>query len=368
MPTRSQTRKAPPRFAVRSATWLRQLLLRGADRMLPTHLAALEHSHQFARAHILATMAELGVADHLADGPRSAQELAASIECDADALHRLLRAAATCSLVRLDQKGWFHATRFTDVLRSDHESGAADWCRYIGSSSQQSAWLSLTESVRTGRSAFRRVHGGSMFEWFDAHPNEGRHFSAGLGGLTLAEAPAIIACYPFPETGVVCDLGGGQGVLLGALLDARPGLRGVLVDSAAVLDQARSYLRGRGLEHRVELVEGDLLGQVEAKADVYLLKWILHDWDDATCVGILRSAAATMHGGARLIVIEGRQPRNMVDPRFSMIDLQMLVVTEQGRERSAEELAALLSEAGLQAGQIRSSSTGLLLIDAAKAK
>lgn len=368
MPTRSQTRKVPPRFAVRTATWLRRVLLRGADRMLPTHLAVLEHSHQFAKSHILATMAELGVADHLAVGPRSADDLATSMNCDADALHRLLRAAAVSSLVRLDQKGLFHATRFTDVLRSDHESGAADWCRYIGSSAQQSAWLDLTESVRTGRSAFRRVHGVSMFEWFDAHPHEGRHFSAGLGGLTLAEAPAIVAGYPFPEKGVICDLGGGQGVLLGALLDAHPELHGVLIESAAVLDQARGYLRTRGLEHRVELVEGDLLGRVETKADVYLLKWILHDWDDATCLRIIRSVAATMPPGSRLVVVEGMQPHNTVDPRFSVIDLQMLVATENGRERSAEELAALMSEAGLQPGQVRRSTTGLLLVDATTAR
>jgi hypothetical protein len=206
-----------------------------------------------------------------------------------------------------------------------------------------------------------------MFEWFAAHPDEGHHFSAGLGGLTLAEAPAIVAGYPFPETGVICDLGGGQGVLVGALLDARPELRGVLVESAAVLEQARGYLQARGLEHRVELVEGDLLGRVEAKADVYLLKWILHDWDDPTCLRIIRSVAATMHLGSRLVVVEGMQPRNTVDPRFSMIDLQMLVATEQGRERSGEELAALMSEAGLETGQTRRSNTGLLLVDATKA-
>jgi hypothetical protein len=366
MATRSQTRKAPPRFAVRAATRVRQLLLRAADRLLPTHLALIEHSHQFAKAHILASMAELGVADQLADGPRSADQLAVSVGCDADALHRLLRAASVFALVRLDGHGRFHATRFTEVLRADHESAAADWCRYIGSTSQQSAWLDLTESVRTGQSAFRRVHGASMFEWFDAHPDEGHHFSAGLGGLTLAEAPAIIAGYPFPSSGTVCDVGGGRGVLLGEVLTARPDLRGVLVESAAVLDQARSYLAQHGLEHRVELVEGDLHGRVEAKADIYLLKWILHDWDDATCVAIVRSVAATMPAGSRLVVVEGNQPRDKVDQRFSMIDLQMLVVTEQGRERSAAELAALLAAGGLDAGECRSSSTGLLLVEATK--
>jgi hypothetical protein len=366
MATRSQTRKPPPRFAVRTATRLRQLLLRAADRMLPAHLAVLEHAHGFATAHVLAAIAELGVADHLAEGPQTAEQLAAATGCDPDALHRLLRAAAVSSVVRLDGHGRFHATRFTEVLRADHESGAADWCRYIGSTAQQSAWLGLTESVRTGRSAWRRVHGASMFEWFDAHPEDARHFAAGLGGLTLAEAPAIVGGYPFPATGTVCDLGGGEGVLLASLLDAHPDLRGVLLESPAVLDQARSYLRGRGLEHRVELVEGDLLGQLEAKADVYLLKWILHDWDDATCVRLVRSVAATMPAGSRLVVIEGCQPRNTVDPRFSMIDLQMLVVTEQGRERSAAELVALLAAGGLVPGVLRYSTTGLLLAEASK--
>jgi hypothetical protein len=366
MATRSQTRKAPPRFAVRVATALRGLLLRAADRMLPAHLAVLEHTHGFATTHVLATMAELGVADHLAAGPQTAEQLAATIGCDPDALHRLLRAAAVSSMVRLDQHGRFHSTRFTEVLRADHESGAAAWCQYIGSAAMQSAWLDLTESVRTGRSAWRRVHGASMFEWFEAHPDEGSHFAAGLGGLTLAETPAIVGGYPFPTTGTVCDLGGGRGVLLAGLLDAHPDLRGVLVESPAVLDQARGYLRERGLEHRVELVEGDLLGQVEAKADIYLLKWILHDWDDPTCVRLVRSVASTMPAGARLVVVEGSQPRNTVDPRFSMIDLQMLVVTEQGRERSADELAALLAAGGLEPGVVRSSSTGLLLAEATK--
>jgi len=219
--------------------------------------------------------------------------------------------------------------------------------------------------VRTGRSAFARVHGSSMFEWFDTHPDEGRRFAGGLGGLTSAEAPAILGGYPFPKTGVVCDVGGGEAVLLAAVLEARPSVRGVLVENARVLDHARRYLRDRGLEDRVELVEGDLLGRVEAKADLYLLKWILHDWDDETCLRILRSVAAVMPASSRLLVVEGEQPRDAVDPRFSLIDLQMLVVTEQGRERSADELAALLSEAGLAVGPLRRSSTGLLLMDAA---
>jgi hypothetical protein len=358
--------KAPPRLAVHTASRLRTFFLRCADRMLPTHLALLEHAHSFAKAHILSTIAELGVADHLADGPRSAEELAAQIGCDADALHRLLRAGAVFGMVRLDGSGRFRATRLTKVLRANHPSAAAEWCRYIGAAAQQAAWTDLTGAVRSGESAFRRVHGMSMFEWFDAHPDEGRSFSAGLGGLTRAEAPAIVSGYPFPKAGVVCDVGGGQGVLLGEILKARPALRGVLVESVTVLEQARTYLCTQSLDHRVDLVEGDLFGAIDAIADIYLLKWVLHDWDDETCERIIRSIAATMPEGARLVVIEGDQAHNIVDPRFSMIDLQMLVVTEGGRERSCEQLERILTTGGLQPSSSRSTTTGLLLIEGTK--
>jgi hypothetical protein len=334
--------------------------------MLPTPIGLLEHSHSFARAHILSTMAELGVADQLGAQGRTAEELAPVLGCQPEALHRLLRAAAVFGAVRLDGDGRFVATRYTRTLRSDHPSGAAQWCRYIGSPSQQTAWLGLTEAVRTGGSAFEHAHGQSMFEWFDAHPEEGRSFSAGLGGLTRAEAPGVVSGYPFPRTGVVCDVGGGQGVLLAEVLRARPGLTGILVEAPPVLEQAREYLRAQGLDGRVDLVPGDLLGVVDATADVYLLKWILHDWDDTTCVRMIRSVAATMPPGARLVVIEGDQPRDVVDPRFSMIDLQMLVVTSGGRERSADQLERLLAEAGLAPGTRRRTTTGLALVEAVK--
>lgn len=358
--------KAAPRLAVVVASSLRRLFLRCADRMLPSHLGILDHAHGFAKAHILSTMAELGIADHLAEGPQSAEQLAGTIGCAPEALHRLLRAAAVFGAVRLDRSGRFHATRFTDVLRAGHPSGAADWCRYIGSISQQSAWADLTESVRTGASSFRRVHDMSMFDWLDAHPEEGRHFSAGLGGLTRAEAPFIVHAYPFPKTGVVCDVGGGQGVMLAEILAARPLLRGTLVDSAPVLEQARSYLGTRGLEARVDLVQGDMFGQIDAVADIYLLKWVLHDWDDLTCRKLVRTITATMPAGARLVAIEGDLARNDVDPRFSMIDLQMLVVTEGGRERSADQIQEILTSSGLLPGPRRATATGLALIEATK--
>lgn len=359
-----QRAPVPPKAAVRISGALRRWLFRLADRLVPAHIAVVEHAHAFTAAPLLAALGELGVADHLGSGPKTADELAALVGADADALHRALRAAAVLGIVRAGRDGRFHATRLTKPLRSDNPGAASDWCRYVASPAVQAAWADLACSVRTGQSAFRRVHGTDMFSWFDAHPDEGRRFSSGLGGLTRAEAPMIAAAYPFPERGVICDIAGGTGVLLAEILRTRPQLRGVLVESRLVLREAATFLESQGVADRVELVEGDIFGTLTATADVYLLKWILHDWDDDACARIVKNVAATMPPGARLVVIEGDQERDRPHPRFSMIDLQMLAVTEGGRERSASDIAAILESGGLESGRVRHTATDLALVEA----
>ena len=360
----TKTDRVPTRFAVHTAMWLRRSLLRAADRVLPAQAALLEHTHRFVGTHLLAAFAELGVADHLAVGPKSADELSSLVGCDANSLHRALRAAAAVNLVRLDTKGRFHPTRLLKHLRSDDPSATADWCRYIGSPSLQAAWADLSETLRTGQNGFRRINGMSTFEWFDAHPEEGRRFASGLGGLTRAEAHITIAAYPFPDHGTICDVAGGAGVLLGEILKSRPGLRGVLIEAPLMLNEAAQYLQSIGLAGRVELVEGDLFGELHATADIYLLKWILHDWDDATCRQIIKNVASAMPAEGRLVVIEGDQQHNQVHPRFSLIDLQMLTMTEGGRERSGPEIEQLLTSAGMRPNSTKKTATDVLLIEA----
>ncbi len=356
--------RVPPTFVVKVAGALRRLLLQLADRLLPAPLATAELGHQFARAHILAALSELGVADALGDERLSSAEVARRTGCHAEAMHRLLRASATFGAVRMDGNGTVRATRLTRTLHSDdpHEVGA--WCRYLSSRAHQQAWADLATSVRTGEPAFHRVHTQSLFEWFASHPDEGEYFTRGLAGLTLADSPFVLAALDLPNAGVVCDIAGGRGVLLAEVLTARPGMRGVLVESDIVLSEARTYLGERDLLGRVELVAGDMFAALDVTADLYLLKWILHDWDDATCRRLLKNVAATMPSGARLAVIEGIQEPNLVDARFSMIDLEMLVVTEDGRERSANDLRGLIADAGLLPEEVRVTATGTAVVTA----
>lgn len=353
----------PPAWVVRLASWVRRLLLRLADRCAPAPVVALEHVHAFVRTYLMATVAELGVAEHLDRTPMTAAELGPLVGAQPAVLHRVLRAAATFGLVGLDASGRFRSTRFTSTLRSDHPWAIADWSRYLATPSLQTAWCDLATTVRTGSDAFRRVHGTDCFSWFAAHPEEGGRFAAGLGGLTRGEAAAIIAAYPFPERGRICDVGGGAGVLLSEILRARPGLAGTLVESPHMLAEARPLLEHYAALDRTEMVEGNFFEPLTVAADVYLLKWVLHDWDDDTCLRILNNVAAAMPIGSRLVVIEGDQPANHPHERFSLIDAQMLITAEGGRERSAEEISRLLARSGLVSTSCRHTVTGLALVE-----
>lgn len=354
----------PPRFAVQAAAAARRGLLRLADLLLPSALAAAEHAHAFTHVHVLATLTELGVADVLTEQPQDTKELASRVGCDPDALHRLLRAAATFGAVRMDRQGRVRETRLSRVLRSDNRYEVGSWCRFLRASAHQQAWSDLTTTVRRGEPAFRRVHGTDIFSWAGEHADWGRNMTRGLSGLTLAESPFLVGGIELASEGVVCDLGGGRGALLAEILKDRPRLRGVLVDSPAVLAEAKAYLDAEGVLPRVDLVEGDIMVDDLPSADWYLLKWVLHDWDNPTCVKLLANMRRAISPGAKLAVIEGVQERNVVDPRFSMIDLQMLVVSESGRERSARELQSLVEQAGWKPTGLHLLATGTAILSA----
>src|SRR4051812_11443618 len=343
----------PPPPVVDAALALRRVLLRAADALLPPWAAVFDRTMGIARTQVIGTIAELGVPDVLASsGPATAEQLAARLGgLDADALHRVLRAAAVDGFVRLDRRGRFKLTRYGRTLTSDAPGTLRPWARYMALASTRDAWGDLPETVRSGRSAFERVHGKSVWDWFAAHPEEERLFAAAMRSITVLDAPAVAASSLVPDDGVVCDVAGGAGTLLGELLVARPSLRGVLVEAPGVLREAEEHLRSRGVLDRVELVEGDLFGSLQAEADLYVLKNILHDWDDATSARILSGVAGTMAPGSRLLLIEQLQERNVPHPFASASDLQMLTQCVEGRERSRDELRALVAGAGLEPGR-----------------
>jgi hypothetical protein len=165
---------------------------------------------------------------------------------------------------------------------------------------------------------------------------------------TTINADLIAATYPWPLGGVICDVGGGVGTLLSAIIASCTGLRGVLVDGPDVIARAGDFLKARGLADRIDIVAGDMFAVIPVAADIYLLKDVLHDWDDEHCRKILSTVAAAMPSDSRVVLVEVLQPPNTPNPLAPWADLLMLTQTDGGRQRSVDELGALLTDAGLR--------------------
>jgi hypothetical protein len=345
--------RAPPRFAARAVLAARVALERVGDRMLPAELTTLQRSIGFAPAYTMRALAELEIPEALGKRKRTAKEIADEKGLDADALHRVMRYAALHGLLKLDGQGRFRLTRTGAVLRADHKHSMRPWILYLTERSTQEAWSNVTESIRSGEPAFPATHGESIWTYFEKHPREEAQFAAGMRRITEVDLPSIVAGYPWPQTGTVCDVAGGIGTLLVGVLKARPQLDGILVDGPGVLKEAEGHLAEAGVRDRVELSEGNFFESVTAKADVYVMKDVLHDWDDERCLKILKTVRAAMPTGSKLVLVETLQEPNVVEPVASFVDVHMLTQTDGGRQRSVAELHELLRRAGLEPGEVR---------------
>jgi hypothetical protein len=357
-----------PLPVVRATLALRRRLKQLADSLVPPQIAMLDLGEGVGAVQIAATIAELGIADVLADGPITAAQIAARISCDEETTHRLLRGAVGCGLCTMDRRtGAVKLTRTGAVLSSDHPASLRAWMRYKGMRSTVDAWGGLADSVRSGESAFATVHGVSVWERYAAHPDEGRVFASTMRQATEISARAIARVYPWPDGAVVCDVGGGIGTLLSVIVgESDSHLRGILVDSAPMIAEAERFLAERAVADRIDRVEGDIFRAVNATADVYVLKDVLHDWDDDRCGKILAAVAASMPSGAKLVVCEYLQPRNRPNTFSPLLDLHCLTQRDDGRLRSLAELSALLNGAGLRPTGRRYSVVPHDLIEAEK--
>jgi len=346
----------PPAVAFRALA-ARAAVQRLADRVLTGDQLVFERATGVATTQVLGAFAELSLAEALAARGRRgarADELAERVGADADALHRLLRAAHAAGVVRMDRRtGRCRLTRLGRTLAADHPRSQRDWCIYMASPATTAAWAGLAASVRSGESAFRRVHGRSVWDHFAAHPAEEATFAGAMRRLTETFGPTLAAGYDWPTGATVCDVAGGVGTLLAAVLDHDPSLRGVLVDGPGVLEEAAGFLDARACRDRVELVPGDIFSELPARADVYLLKDVLHDWDDERCSRILRAVGDAAAVGARVVLVETTQEPHAPHPFAAFEDLQMLTQCDGGRQRSVAELQALLGAAGFAAGSVR---------------
>ncbi|MFC0602221.1 methyltransferase [Streptomyces palmae] len=309
------------------------------------------------RSRAVCAAAELGLADTIGGGSPTAAELARATGADPVLLARLLRALVSFGVLRrVAREGvdGFGLTPLGETLRSDAPASALPTALLVATAVAP-AWERLTEVVRRGRPAFAEVFGADFFAHLDGDPwLRGVFDRSQETGLSL-ELEGLLQAVDFAGPLTVVDVGGGDGALLTGLLQGRPESRGVLVDLAAALPAAARRLAGAGLADRCELVEGDFFTALPSGGDRYLLRHILHDWDDDSCRAVLGSCRRAMGPGARLVLVDHLADEPHEDPPDrgpsgqwgALMDLYMMSLFAGGRERTREEVAGLLREAGL---------------------
>ena len=347
----------PPAFAIRVVLFLRKALRRLHHLLGPPELVLIEASMGVATTALLAAAARHSFADLLESGPKSADAIAGQTGLHADAVFRTMRALASLGVFELGSDARFANNRLSRAMCGGKLARTREFLVYAGSRSNLAAWADHEHPLRSGESPFDHVHGKNVWQWFEEHPDEQEIFAHCMMGLTTQDAPVIAALYPFREVKSVCDVGGGRGALLSELLLRHPHLRGVLADAAGVLTSAEALLAARGVRNRVELVVSSFFDEVPSGADAYVMKNILHDWDDATCVRILEVVRAAMRPGSKLVLCELFVPTLTREPLFALSDLQMMVACARGRERSQEELERLVIAGGFTVGRAFPSPT-----------
>ncbi|MEV0378906.1 methyltransferase [Nonomuraea sp. NPDC050643] len=316
-----------------------------------------------SRFAALLTMAELGLADHLADGPLGAGELAGRCGAHAPSLRRVLRELAAMGLVGRAGADAYELTEKGAALRSGTPGSVRSSIRMLGEEGFWYAMGMLPATVRDGGSAFVKRY-GHLYDHLAANPALSGMFNDYMSGRAVPITEGLPAAYDFSAARTLVDVAGGQGHILATVLGANPHMRGVLFDLEHVVDGARRTLAAAGLADRSEVVAGDFFSGVPAGADVYLLASVLHNWDDEDAVTILRNVRAAMDPGGRVLVIEVVLPDGDEPHLGKDIDMRMLAFFDGGTERGRAEYAALLDRAGLALTAVAALGSGASLVEA----
>jgi hypothetical protein len=313
----------------------------------------------------LAVAAELGIADSLAEKPKSVAQLASDTNTHERSLYRILRSLASVGVFAETEKGVFANTPYSEPLRAGAPNSMRNGAIFMGAQWHWSVWGEAMYSVRTGKPAWGHVHGAEVFDYFPAHPEAAEIFNNAMTDMSTGTATPVVEAYDFSGIDTLADIAGGHGFLLSQILKANPEVKGILFDMPQVIQGAAALLEKEGVSEKVETVAGDFFKSIPS-ADAYIMKHIIHDWDDERCVAILKNIHAAMNDNGKVLIIEAVVPEGN-EPHYSkLLDLEMLV-SPGGTERTAEEYNALLRQAGFRLTRIVPTKSPFSIIEAVKA-
>jgi hypothetical protein len=318
-------------------------------------------------AQVVLAVAQLGIADLVEDGPRSTAVLAELSGTHEPSLYRVMRYLASRGIFVEGPDKRFSMTALAEPLREDHPLSVRGFALFCGSEPYQRAWGGLADSIRTGEPAFERVYGKPFFNYLAEHSDMAQIFNEVMTRRTVTEATAIADGHDFSRYRTVVDVGGGHGGLLAQILDHHPDLVGVLFDSPEVIAGAHAYIDKHVAGGRLQTVAGDFFEAVPEGGDAYLLRSIIHDWDDEPAVAILKNCRAAMAADGRALIVELIVAEGNVESPAKHVDIGMMVFL-RGRERTEDEYRHLLGRAGLRLVQTTPTDSGLSIIEAASAR
>ena len=327
----------------------------------------VQHLFQLATGFILSSalyeIVHAGIADHLSSGPKTTAELARATNTNEDALYRILRALAGVGVFAETAPRTFGLTPAAELLQAKHPRSLRDVMVFLPDPFHLRVYADLGESLQTGRPAGEKTLGMPVFEYLARNREYSDVFNRAMTTFSASMVPATIEAYDFSGIGVLVDVAGGQGELLMRVLQAHPAMRGVLMDLEHVIEGAKPRLAASGLGDRIQAVPGDFFKAVPPGGDAYIMKSIIHDWDDDRATRILRTIREAMGGKrAKVILLEGViEPGNT--PDFGKImDLEMLALPG-GRERTADEFRALFARAGFELTSVARTKSPLCVIE-----
>ncbi len=354
---------SPPAIVLAAVTRLRGALDRLHKAMVPPHIALLELGVGSWFTAALYAAVRLGIADQLADGPADADAVAAKAGTDPRATYRLMRALASRGVLKSRRDGTFALTRMGRTLTTDHPESMAPMVAFVGSRQHWQHWSELSHSVQTGRTAVEKLRGSMIFDYLDTDPEFARLFNDAMTGGSRAVTDNAIPAYDFRDRSLIVDVGGGEGGFLAAILRRAPQARGIVFDRPSVVAGAGAVLGPAGVQNRCRAQGGSFFDAVPDGGDTYVLKAIIHDWDDREALSILRNVRSAIADGGRVLLFEMVLPDRTDAHLGFLVDLEMLV-SAGGRERTASEYSKLLAEAGFGMIRVIPTASPLSIVEA----
>jgi len=316
-------------------------------------------------SQLIYVAARLGVADLLKDGPKSASELAEATGTDAPTLYRVMRALASLGIFAEDENKRFTMTPLATPLQTGPGSLRA-MALHLGERPSWHAWGELLYSVQTGKTAFPHVNGQEIFDYYGQHPESLEPFNQAMTNFSETVIAALIKGYDFSAATKLIDVGGGHGSLLSAVLKVNPEMKGVLYDLAPAAEGAKARLAEEGVADRCEVVAGNFFESVPTGGDAYMMKHIIHDWDEERAVAILKNCHRAMADNGRLLLIEAVIAPGNEPSLGKLMDINMLILPG-GRERTEAEYGELFAKAGFRLTRVTPTESPVAVIEGVKA-